>query len=237
VRAKKYDVQPTALHSEAIDGGLATWWQLKLGNAWTVPVAELTPKNAEGTTLVVADEGRTGVPKEIRKLLKARRRVLAVDPFYFGESRIAKREWLFAMTVAAVGDRPLGLQASQLTAVARHFVQDRNDPPIELVAHGPRSSLFALVAAALEPEAIGDVTLHRSLGSLREIIEQNMAVRQAPELFCFGLFEQFDIPQLGALVAPRRIRFVDPSGNPEQSLAELRKYYRLLGLAHDPLSN
>ena len=43
--------------------------------------------------------------------------------------------------------------------------------------------------------------------SLKEVIQQNMTVDQAAELFCFGLLEWFDIPQLAALAAPRPVQF------------------------------
>jgi hypothetical protein len=64
---------------------------------------------------------------------------------------------------------------------------------------GPRSSLFALVAAALEPEAISNLEPTGAMTTLKEVIEQNGAVDKTPELFCFGLLEHFDIPQLKAL--------------------------------------
>jgi len=80
-----------------------------------------------------------------------------------------------------------------------------------VVAVGPRSSTFALIAAALEEKAIGSVELHAALGSLKEVIEQNRTVDQMPELFCFGLLEAFDIKQITALVAPRSVQFVQPS--------------------------
>ena len=75
-----------------------------------------------------------------------------------------------------------------------------------LYSVGPRSGLFTLVAAALEPQAIGQVTQRDAITSLKQyVIEQNRGVSEAPDLFCFGLLEHFDVPQLHALVAPRRI--------------------------------
>jgi hypothetical protein len=59
--------------------------------------------------------------------------------------------------------------------------------PVLLVARGPRSSLLTLVAAALERKAIDRVDLHGGMGSLKDVLEKNMTVNQAPELFCFGL--------------------------------------------------
>ena len=72
-----------------------------------------------------------------------------------------------------VGQRPLGIQASQLGAVARWANDHHKAVPVKLVASGPRSSLAALVAAALEPEAIVGAELYSSMGSLKEVIEKN----------------------------------------------------------------
>jgi len=37
------------------------------------------------------------------------------------------------------------------------------------------------------------------MDSLKEVIENNGSVDKTPELFCFGLLEHFDIPQLKAI--------------------------------------
>ena len=67
----------------------------------------------------VADAGRPSLAARTESLLAAGQRVLAVDPFYFGESKITQRDYLYALLVAATGDRPLGIQSSQLAALAR----------------------------------------------------------------------------------------------------------------------
>jgi hypothetical protein len=126
-----------------------------------------------------------------------------------------------------LGDRPLGIQASQVAAVAR-WSQSKGQP-VTLVAMGRRSSTIALAAAALEQEAIGGVELHRPLASLKQIIEENVSITSSPELFCFGLLEQFDIAQLHALVAPRPVRWKETSPRLKQELAELPNWYSVLG--------
>jgi hypothetical protein len=131
--------------------------------------------------------------------------VVAVDPFYFGESKIAKRDWLFAILVAALGERPLGLQASQVAATARWLRTERNAGPVAVLAVGPRSSLFGSIAAALEPQSIAALETHGAMNSLKEVISRNLSADKTPELFCFGLLEEFDIPQIDALIAPRPV--------------------------------
>jgi hypothetical protein len=46
------------------------------------------------------------------------------------------------------------------------------------------------------------------------VIERDMTIDDAPELFCFGLLERFDVPQFAALVAPRPIRTTDAAEPP-----------------------
>lgn len=205
VRAKHYPVSAELAARETTNGLSTTWWRLKLGDAWTVPAVEFSPAAPLETVLLVGDAGRRALAADVDKLLAEGKRVVTIDPFYFGESRIAQKDFLFALLVAAVGDRPLGLQASQLTAAARWLSGERKLGPVKLVSVGPRTSVFATVAAALEEKAIGSLELRQPLASLREVIERNIGVNQQPELFCFGLLEQFDVPQLRALVAPRPV--------------------------------
>lgn len=183
----------------------ATYWRLKLENDWTVPAVELQPAQAKGTAILVADAGRTEAAAQVSELLKSGCRVVAIDPFYFGESKIKERDYLYALLVAGVGERPLGLQAGQIVSVAA-WLQDRSDGAAPgVVAVGPRLSTAALVAAALAPECIASLELYEPLGSLKQVIESNWTVQQYPELFCFGLLERFDLASIATLVAPREI--------------------------------
>jgi dienelactone hydrolase len=185
-------------------GGIAiAATRLSLDDTWTVPLLDLSPAGASGTTLLLADSGKSTLANEIQQLLAQKRRVVTIDPFYFGESRLETRDYLFALLASALGERPLGIQAGQVAAAARWLKQKYG--PVSLAAYGPRTSLIALVAAAVETDAISDVKLVRPLTSLRDVIQRDMTVMEAPELFCFGLLETFDIPQLSELVKPRPV--------------------------------
>jgi hypothetical protein len=235
VRVKDYAVSAEKTGSEEKDGLKVTFWKLKMDADWTVPAVELVQGEPKQTAVLVADAGRAGAAEEVARLLASGHRVIAVDPFYFGESKIKGRDFLLALLVAAVGDRPLGLQAGQTAAVARWSQAEHKGGPVLLVALGPRSSLFALVAAALEEKAIGRIELHDSMGSLKEVIEKNWSVNQFPELFCFGLLEAFDIKHLAAVVAPREAAFVKAGDRAKTELADLAAWYRLLGKDFEPL--
>lgn len=235
VRAHPYAAQVERVVEEEHEGLKAKLWRLRVGEAWTVPVVELSRGRPEATALVVADPGRAGASAAVARELNAGRRVLAVDPFYFGESKIASHDFLFALLVSAVGERPLGVQASQVAAVARWAKAEQGLGPATLVAVGPRAGVICLVAAALEESAVGGVELHDSFGSLKEVIERNGTVEQTPELFCFGLLEAFDIKQIAALAAPRPVTFVKPGDRVKAECAGLEAWYGAFGTSFQPL--
>ena len=234
LRLDEYGVQAIEGVKTELEEGTAIDWRLRIGGDWTVPATELTGKDAKSTVILVADAGRTSVADEAQALLKSGHRVLAVDPFYMGESKIAKRDFLFGLLVSAVGKRPLGVQAAQLAAIAA-WSKKHHGVPVRFLAIGPRTSLMALTAAALKPAVVEQVELRQSYGSLNEVIEQNLGVNDAPELFCFGLLEQFDVLQLAALAAPTPVRFTEASDRVKTEVAPLKSFYSLLDVGVDPL--
>lgn len=198
IRATNYYAQAERVGSA--EG--ATYWRLKLNGPWTIPCVQLNRGESTSTTIIFSENGRRNLSKEIEALVADGKRVLAIDPFYYGESKIRTHDHLFALLVAAVGERPLGIQASQIAATAR-WAQTEFGAPVELIAVGPRSTLVALCAAALERHAISKIETRDSFGSLKDILTTNLSVDKAPELFCFGLLESFDIPLLRQLSAVR----------------------------------
>jgi len=219
VRAKDYKLTATEAGRETRGGVEAVYWRLMMDSDWTLPAVELGDAAAGKTALLVADGGRGSAADVAQQLLREGYRVVAVDPFYVGEAKCRQSDWLFALLVAAVGDRALGVQASQVAAAARWASERHGAEPVTLVASGPRSSVLALVAAALESQAITAVRLRQPLGSLKEVLERDWPVTEAPELFCFGLLECCDMRQLAALIAPRPLHLIEPSDRAKQELA------------------
>lgn len=217
------------------------YYHLRLADAWTVPAVEIVPPEATQRAILFGDEGRAELAVRVAEQLAAGRRVLAIDPFYFGESSIQNDspDYLYALAVANVGHRPLGIQASQLMAVARWFAQHElaegaTPQPPTLVADGPRLGVAALVAAGSDATHIAGVEWHAPLASLHQVIEENRQVGDSPELFCFGLLEHFDVPQMAALIAPRECRFVDPDERTRTDCAALSDWYRLWPTTFEP---
>jgi len=203
IRPKEYRV---VAGTTARDGNTVAW-KLMMGKDFTVPAVELAPAEPKSTVLIFSENGRASLAAHAQKHLEAGRRVIAIDPFYYGESKIASHAFLFAMTAAAVGERPLGIQASQIAAAAR-WAEAEFKQPVTVAAVGPRASIVALSAAALEPRAVSGLQLHQPMESLKELIEKGVGVDRMPELFVFGLLRDFDMKELVALASPRPVEIV-----------------------------
>ena len=234
VRAKDYKAQVVSSVEESNTGIKATYWRLNVGG-WSVPVVELVKGEPKSTTLVLADKGRKESAQTIRGRLDRGERVLAVDPFYIGESRPADHDYLWALMLSTIGDRPLGLQAGEIASVARWAEGPRKLGAVTLCLEGRRASVIGLVAAALEEKAIGAVEISDPLGSLKELIEQRAPYGESPELFGFGLLHDFDVLQLAALVAPRGLRVVGSSPRALSELSSLNAWQKAWGVPFEPI--
>lgn len=205
LRYEPYEAQLVQRSTLDVEGIQATNWRLRVGSEWTVPATEFVPQGkASGSVVLVADGGRASAAATIATLLKEQKRVVAVDPFYFGESKITQRDFLYGLLVSSVGKRPLGIQAAQVAAVAE-LIQQQESGPVELYAVGNRTGLISLSTAALNPELFQSLTIEGGFKSLKEIITQDLTVSQAPELFCFGLLKAIDISEMKSLALPCKI--------------------------------
>ena len=178
----------------------ATFWRVRIGADWTVPLTELTRGEVTGTAVVIADAGRKSAAKEIEERLAAGQRVVAFDPTFIGEANMGGRTYLHVLLAATVGQRALGIEAAQVTAVSRWAAQTFKSTPA-LHSIGPRTSLVALVAKALDPKASGELKPAQHIEDLNGILLNNWTVGDKPEMFCFGLLEHFNVPQIKALAA------------------------------------
>jgi hypothetical protein len=182
--------------TEKVDGATITRRTLRVGGSWSVPIIEIHRGEPKSTTMVLADAGRKSLSEAVVKLLDRGERVIAVDPFYFGECALGNKDFLYGLLLSALGDRPLGIEAAQVSAVAKWLAKEQRTP-IRVEAFGPRTSLIAL-CAALDSDAVINLQTHNALVSLKDVIRQNKGVNEAPELFTFGLLQFADIPQLEA---------------------------------------
>jgi dienelactone hydrolase len=246
VRYKEFTVRPEPNGTEPVGDVTVTFRRLRIGADWTVPAVELARGTPKRTAVVLADGGRKAVAAWAAAHLADGYRVIAIDPLGAGEAKMLhpegdKREptfggdYLYALLLSTVGDRLLGIQASQVAAVCRWAGEEFKTGPVKLVAIGPRVSLAALVAAGLEEKAVGSVEVSNPPGSLKEAIERNRSYSESPEVFCFGLLEAADVAQLAALCAPRPLTVTDASERARKELAGLKTVFAAFGSEHDPL--
>lgn len=193
-------VTATKTGEETRGGIQVTFWKLRMGGDWTVPATELTRGTASATTILIADTGRKTAAQDIESLLASGHRVIAVDPTFVGEAGMGGRTYLHVLLVATLGQRALGIEAAQVTAVSRWASEQfKSSPAVQTL--GPRSSLVALVAKAMEPRHVGELKPSQHIEDLHGILRNNWTVSDKPEMFCFGLLEHFNVPQLKALAA------------------------------------
>ena len=207
IRLERYTAQLQSVGQVEIDGIQVNRWLVSLDDEWTVPAVELASPDARAIAIVFGDQGRGALNATVKRYLMTGHRVLTVDLLGFGETNktVTPIEW---QMIATVGRRPLGIQAAQLVALAKLLHSSEAQPLVKLVGVGPRASVVALVTAAVEPQAIAEVELQDSWHSVKEFINRNFELKDAPELGCFGLLYEFDIPQLEAMVAPRIVTHV-----------------------------
>jgi len=147
-------------------------------------------------TLVLDDRGKQNAAAEVSERVNRGERVLALDLLFTGDAAPQKPgPDHYAQMIAAAGERPLGIEAAQLAAIARWLGAAR--PRIE--SRGMRSQVVALVAAALEPQLFGERVHRDGIASLRLLLDKPVEYNEAPDLFCFGLLKEFDIDRLEAI--------------------------------------
>jgi dienelactone hydrolase len=203
------------------------WRRLHIGKQWTLPAVEIAPAGTEPTrtAVVVADGGRPGAEAVAEELVGHGYRAVVLDVLLFGETLPkGMPAWQIAEMVAAVGERPLGTAAAQLLAAAAATKQDYPGRHVSLVGVGRAASVIAIVAAALDRDVIEEVTAVEIPFTLKQLIYQKVDYAACPQLFCFGLLEQFDVRELIAMALPRHVRlvpFVGACSIGERALQEL----------------
>jgi cephalosporin-C deacetylase-like acetyl esterase len=167
-----------------------------------------------------ADAGPGG---PIEKMVKAGRRVLAVDLRGLGETApgrpSANRPNYFGADfqeayLALHLNRPLlGQRVRDLLAVVERMAADSTDGihVVGVAGAGP----VALHAAALDPR-IKEVTLEEAITSWSDVVRTPITYNQLTNVVP-GALRLYDLPDLAAAVAPRPLtlrRAVDPGGKP-----------------------
>lgn len=161
---------------------------------WAIPASVRRDPAGEPVTLVLSDAGRaqSGLARQERAGI-----TVVVDILGTGENA---GNWQLLMLLEAAGQRILGHQVAQVLACARHVAASLGGTRIHLVGDGQSTGVVALLAAALEPGLFATVTSYGTVASLVHLIEAGERYEAYPGLFCFGLLEVADLPQVVALL-------------------------------------
>ena len=149
------------------------------------------------STVVLHDEGRAAAAETVSDRVNRGEVVLAADLIFTGDATLpGDRPERNIQVLAAVGERPLGIEVAQLLALGRWL-----GAGIRLETFGIRSQVAALAAAALAPSTFPEVASHGGVESLSRLLDDPVRHPDAPDLFCFGLLSRFDIDRLKAVAA------------------------------------
>jgi hypothetical protein len=157
------------------------------------------PQAPGDMTIVLHDEGKAAAAATVSERVNRGEPVLALDLIFTGDAALGKGAERTIQAFAGLGDRPLGMRATQLLSAARWARATSGAERIRIEATGVRSQVVALVAAALEPEAFSEIAVRDGIPSLRHALDVPLMHPDAPELFCFGLYPRFDLDRLEAL--------------------------------------
>jgi len=188
--------QAIQVDAQRLDGLEISRWKIRIGNEWTIPVVEFTPANPRRTVLLFGEQGRAALAEHATRAHQQGSRVVVMDPFYFGECRVQQRDYLAALLLGTVRQRPLGIQASQVMAVATWAGKSQ---AVDMITFGPRAGLIGLVARAIDPARFRTHDPHDGPTKLRQVLDDDLSFEQRPEWFCFGLLEHFEIAHLKEL--------------------------------------
>ena len=156
-------------------------------------------------TIVLADEGYKTAGGVVSELVNRGEQVLALDLLFNGATAPeSAADW--EMLVATTGDRPLGLEAAQLLAVAAWLRSNHGPIGISVVTVGIRNQVIALTSGALEPNAFVRIESRESMGSLDYLLRNSVPFRSAAELFCLDLYKYFDLDRLSLVAAPTEVK-------------------------------
>ena len=176
---------------------------LSASGVWLKGVA--APEKAS-VTIVLNDQGRKAAASDISERVNRDEQVLALDLTFFGDAWEKNEPFSYAQIIDAEGDRPLGMQAAQLVAIANWIRERAGTQKVRLESRGIRTQTIGLVAAALHPDLFSEVVAHEGMSSLTFLLDQPVTFDEAPELFCLDLYKEFDLDRVAVIAAPAQVK-------------------------------
>jgi dienelactone hydrolase len=165
-------------------------------------------------------------PEAIDELLKSPARIVLINPRGMGETDTGtqtRRDWPFgsdwkeALMSIHLARPLLGQRVVDVLSVLEGLKDEQgNAPGFHLVGVGLAGPVVLHAALLDEKGLIGEVTLERSLSSWEDLVKQGINRNQLGSVVP-GALRVYDLPDLAARLAPRRVHIdspVDASGQP-----------------------
>ena len=169
----------------------------------------ITTGEGAPASILLLDEGKANANQPASDRINRGEQALVADLILTGEAQPRRGNepdsHRYAQLLATVGERPLGIRASHLLALAKWLKDHHGATSVRVEAHGFRSQATALLAAALDPTAFSGVRIEKGIKSLRHLLTRPVRYREAPELFCLGLLPEFDLKRLIFLAEQARV--------------------------------
>ena len=174
--------------------------RLVMGKQWTLPAMVVEGKQTTRTLLWLSDQSWSEHSETIKQLLQAKYRIICFDPVFIGHANPEGSLYQNTELVSTVGSRPLGVQVAQIQAATRYFADLYQLKQLDFKTTGMRVGIAALCAKASDaPSRIGEIEATGRPASLKQLLAPAAEFPAAPELYCFGLLQAFDVPELKLL--------------------------------------
>lgn len=174
--------------------------RLVMGKQWVLPAMIMEGEKTDRTLVWLSDREWPQHHEQIEKLLRAGYRIICFDPVLIGQAKPEGSLYQNTELIATVGSRPLGIQAAQIQAAIGFFADRYQLKQLDVKTTGIRVSVATLCAKASTGESrIGEIEASELPTSLKQLLVPNAEFSAAPELYCFGLLREFDLPQLRRL--------------------------------------
>jgi hypothetical protein len=209
VRYKEVQARPWALDNSKGKGLESQSSRFDFGNglsATAVWLKSIAAPRPEVVTFLLNDKGRKASAALASERINRGEGVIAADLLFTGDSVPRSGSTAFAQLLATTGERPLGMEAAQLIALAAQARAMSGAESLRLETTGFRSQVIGLVAAALKPGLFRELIVHDGRDSLRYLLDAPVEYQAAPDLFCLDLYKEFDLDRLAQLSAPTTIR-------------------------------
>jgi dienelactone hydrolase len=193
---KSKDLQTTSYLFQMSNG-------LSASGVWLRSI--LQSSDSAPVSIVLDDNGREAAAAAVSDRVNRGEQVLALDLMFTASSWKDNPPFQFVQLLHGLGDRPLGMEAAQLSAIARWAKERAGVSSVGLEPGGIRTQVISLVAAALDPALFSTLAVRSGMHSLSYVLELPVQFEQAPELFCLDFFKEFDVDRLEALAAPAKV--------------------------------